>query len=327
MTLVSLADRSHVRRATLLIVVAGLCIASLSGCATNKRPTSASRKATPAQPTQATNSSDSAPRTYGRFDALNDTTGPGGNVELDTLNPTKADAYRERNPYQGPTPSVVSIDRSNWQETRFVVPVSGVNHHPHYTDEKPRFARQTARARGEYPTQATVLEMGNHKFTDQGGSLALEGVAAPIRAMWDILKFPVVATRRGNRPFSVVQSPIASDAYARGPAHRSQWAGQQAQLKKSITGTPVPGAKPTTPADPQGPLAPPPPETATPSMNPTHSQPPAVPAAVPPEQAAPPSQPTPAPANPPSTPPGATPPERAGTPGSFKPKGNPPPSK
>jgi len=171
------------------------------------------------------------------FTPLNDDTGPSGmtgaQVKLDTLNPTSAAVERERNPYTGPSPSVISLSRDNWQETNFDVPVSGVRHHPHYTDDKPRFARQTARARGEYPGRTSSLET----WSDQSSrSQALEGLAAPIRAGWDIIRFPVWAFRKA--PWSVMESP--REAYQRGPL---KW------KHEPITGTPLPPQPKTEPED------------------------------------------------------------------------------
>ncbi len=172
------------------------------------------------------------------FEPMNADIGLGEGVEIDTLMPTKAEARRERQAYTGPSPSVVGVARSNWQATTIGVPISGVNHHPHYTDDKPRFAKETARARGEYPTQATVLETGT---SESVGSLALEGVAAPARAAWDIIRFPVRVWRPGQRPWSETQSPMRSESYARRAVIASQYPGRQSSLRPTVTGTPVPG--------------------------------------------------------------------------------------
>lgn len=163
-------------------------------------------------------------------------------VMLDTLNPTAAATVKVRGlapaqPDSGvPAPSIVSVTRDNWRATPFAVPVSGVQHHPIYTDDKPRFARETARARGEYPTQISSLEVTTQ---DSNGSLALEGLAAPVRAGWDILRMPVWAC--WDFPWSVQQSPIDKQPYQRGPL---------LARKEPITGSPVPVQPPALPIDP-----------------------------------------------------------------------------
>lgn len=178
--------------------------------------------------------------------SINSETGPsspgGPAVSLDTLTPTATAKARDRMPAKpdagaAAAPSVVSVTRENWKATPFDVPVSGVQHHPIYTDDKPRFARETARARGEYPTQLTVLDVTTQS---SGGSLALEGLAAPVRAAWDVVRMPVLAVR--NAPWSVQQSPIDKQAYQRGPLTAK---------KTPVTGTPVAPPPAAPPIDPK----------------------------------------------------------------------------
>ncbi|MGE3109190.1 MAG: hypothetical protein AB7O77_12690 [Phycisphaerales bacterium] len=171
------------------------------------------------------------------FEPLNSENGPGGGVVLDTLDPSAA----PRHDYAGPTPSVVGVERDNWQPTTILVPGSTVYHHTIYTDDKPRFATDTARARGQYPTQSTALDAGT---SEPRGALALEGLAAPIRAMSDIVRFPFRAVfNKNQRPLSVHRSPIPSEPFARAPEIASQYDGKQSALKPTITGSPVPGTK------------------------------------------------------------------------------------
>jgi len=164
----------------------------------------------------------------------------GPSVSIDTLSPTATAKAKDRSPAQPAlgesSPSVVAVTRENWRPTQFVVPVSGVQHHPIYTDDKPHFARQTARARGEHPTQVSSLEVTTQ---ESGGSLALEGLAAPVRAAWDILRMPVEVFVRP--PWSVQQSPIDKQPFQRGPAMAR---------KEPITGSPVPPQPSTGPIDP-----------------------------------------------------------------------------
>jgi hypothetical protein len=175
--------------------------------------------------------------------SINSELGPsspnGPQVVIDTLAPTTMAKARDRAPAKSepgvPAPSVISVSRENWKETPFAVPVSGVQHHPIYTDDKPHFARDTARSRGEYPTQLTALEVSTQKGN---GDMAWEALAAPVRAGWDIVRMPVWAFRKA--PWSVQQSPIDKQPYARGPV---------LTRKEPITGSPIP-TQPPEPLDP-----------------------------------------------------------------------------
>jgi len=166
---------------------------------------------------------------------LNGDTGPGAGIHLDTLEPTAA-AEIDAKPYSGPSPSVVSVTRENWQTTSILVPVTGVYSHPNYTDDKPRFARRAARSRGEYPTQVTALEGGE---TSNHGGQMLEGFAAPVRAAWDIVRFPVWVFRKP--PWAVVQSPLASQPFQRRPLE---------SRNMPLTGSPVRADEPAAPSTP-----------------------------------------------------------------------------
>lgn len=63
-------------------------------------------------------------------------------------------------------PSVVSLERSNWAATPFLVPVDGTAHHPTYTT-RVVIADETARQRREYPTALSALELTAGSERDQ----------------------------------------------------------------------------------------------------------------------------------------------------------------
>lgn len=169
---------------------------------------------------------------------------PGPHVELDTLRPT-ADFYaRVDQPLLQSGSSLAGLSRENWKETTFYVPVSGVEHKPVYTMYLPKLTDSTARQRGEYPSQATVVE-----GTDMDSTLAqaLEGVLAPVRAGWEmgwILPKMIVTP-----PDSTVSSP--RDGYQRGPHHSLETSGGLRDMGLGVTLNPLPGhvaPAPTTPA-------------------------------------------------------------------------------
>jgi len=82
-------------------------------------------------------------------------------------------------------PFTRTADRSTWEKTTVVVEQRQVQAQPTYVGE-PLCDRTTARQRGEIPTTTTVLEEGGN-----GGTMALEAVAAPFWFAWDIVASPV----------------------------------------------------------------------------------------------------------------------------------------
>lgn len=63
-------------------------------------------------------------------------------------------------------PSVISVDRTNWQPMILMVPVDGTAHNPSYVRHVV-FASSTARQRRDYPTILSSLELTGGSETDQ----------------------------------------------------------------------------------------------------------------------------------------------------------------
>jgi hypothetical protein len=107
--------------------------------------------------------------------------------------------------------TLLTMDRSNWVSTTVYVPISGVEHQPHYTGLYPLLSTETARQRGEFPTADNSMETTtDHSTQRQFG----DGIAAPVYGALDILLF---IPRTFCAPImSVVESPM--DGYQRSPS-------------------------------------------------------------------------------------------------------------
>ena len=88
-------------------------------------------------------------------------------------------------PADDPAPVAQRIDRSTWDRTVVVVERRQVEVQP-WGVTNAQFDRSTARERGEYPTTTSVLE-----GPGDPGDAALEGLAAPFVASWDLVASPV----------------------------------------------------------------------------------------------------------------------------------------
>jgi hypothetical protein len=137
----------------------------------------------------------------------------GGEVALDSVTPEV-----ERGEREWQAISVVSLDRSNWAQMRFAVPLDAVEHQPTYT-QQPYLLCETARQRGEYPSVATALDTSTTNTLDEQ---ALEMVVAPLSGLFDIVMFApraiagaVGGDEWGGHPWEVVASPLAP--YERAP--------------------------------------------------------------------------------------------------------------
>jgi len=103
----------------------------------------------------------------------------GGEVALEAIEP-----LAEPEPPLTKEPSLTSIDRSEWEEVVFLVPVDnrylfpGASLRPDYTDA-------LVRQREEFPTAESVVALNGPAFPQQ-----LESVAAPIWAAWDFVSLP-----------------------------------------------------------------------------------------------------------------------------------------
>ena len=128
----------------------------------------------------------------------------GGEVELASLDPAA--------PEVGPVssePSLMGVARDNWQPRVVTVPVDQVWHTAVY-GVSPAFTGETARQRGEHPTEATVLEMAGDASR---GRRMLEGLAAPLYGLADVVLLPVRMVH--TPPWALVSSP--REAYERSP--------------------------------------------------------------------------------------------------------------
>jgi hypothetical protein len=75
-------------------------------------------------------------------------------------------------------PSLVGLDRANWQPSLIHVPVDGTAHRPVYA-KRVHLANRTARQRGEYPNAETALQLtGGSIWQQQGEAVANHGMAA-----------------------------------------------------------------------------------------------------------------------------------------------------
>jgi hypothetical protein len=75
-------------------------------------------------------------------------------------------------------PSVIGLDRSNWEPTRFHQPVDGTAHRLQYS-KRLHVARRTARQRGEYPSAESALELsGGSTWQQQAEAAGSHAIAA-----------------------------------------------------------------------------------------------------------------------------------------------------
>lgn len=106
-------------------------------------------------------------------------------------------------PGESDGPSVTALDRSAWQERTFVVPSDGARHHPTYSSGlQPRYARDLARQRGEYPTAETVLDTWS---PETRGAMIAEAAAASFWAALDIVSAPCRMVHAA--PWSITVTP------------------------------------------------------------------------------------------------------------------------
>lgn len=201
---------------------------------------------------------------------------PGPHAELDTLQPT-ADFYtRVDKPLDQSGSSLAGISRDNWHETTFYVPIKGVEHKPTYTNDLPKRTMSTARQRGEFPAQSTVVEGTDF---DSTGAQAEEAALGPFRAAWDVIwLLPKMIVTPPDR---TVSSP--RDGYERGPHTSLATNGGLKDSGLGVTLQPLPVQAPPAATTPAGEPLPPAPEPgAVPSPSPTPAPaPPANPGAQP----------------------------------------------
>lgn len=170
---------------------------------------------------------------------------PGPHVKLDTLRPT-ADFYeRVDKPLVQSGSSLAGLSRENWAQTTFYVPISGTEHKPTYTTDKPHRTDSTARQRGEFPTQLSAAQNSDY---DSSGEQAIEGLLAPLRAGWDIVWMvpKMVATPPGR----TVSSPRVE--YERGPNPTNRTNGGLRDGGLGVVLMPLDTSSPPEPTTPAG---------------------------------------------------------------------------
>lgn len=83
------------------------------------------------------------------------------------------------------SPSLQGLDRSGWAKTVVRVERRQTEAQPFYTTER-HYDHSTGRDTGEWPNPTSSLEVSGDR-----GAAALEGVAAPFNAAWDLIAMPV----------------------------------------------------------------------------------------------------------------------------------------
>lgn len=152
---------------------------------------------------------------------LNQSSRLGGTVGFEALGDGQPRVDAAPAPGQSDAPSVTSLDRNGWQERSFVVPMDGAAHHPTYTSGLgPRYTRDLARQRGEYPTAETALDTWSPAAR---GAMIAEAAAASFWAGLDIVAAPCRMVRFA--PWSITAEPRAMPARAPTPAGETAGAG------------------------------------------------------------------------------------------------------
>lgn len=145
-----------------------------------------------------------------------------GGFELATINPEMALARAQGvgglydgSPWDRPDGSIKGIERDNWREVDYTVPIDGTSHQPIYSVH-PDYANALARERGLYPDTTTCLDLRGENTNNMQ---ALEGIAAPFYSGLDIALWIPRAVL--VPPGSTVQSP--GRAYERSPRLHEAW--------------------------------------------------------------------------------------------------------
>lgn len=97
------------------------------------------------------------------------------------------------------SPSLVDLDRGNWQSTPYLVPIANTYHWPQYRFEDP-VLHKTNRQRGVAPDAARALEL-----SQSNAEMAGEAVVAPALAIADA--FWIVPRMLVRPPWVAVTSP------------------------------------------------------------------------------------------------------------------------
>ncbi len=133
---------------------------------------------------------------------------PTKGVELRTINPDAPRQYSDTGLYDGSPwsrqqQSLTGIDRDNWAQQDFLVPIDGTSHQPTYSVHQD-FAHELPRERGLYPDATTALDL---RGEETGELQALEALAAPFYCGLDMVLWIPRAIL--VPPGSTLQSPGA----------------------------------------------------------------------------------------------------------------------
>ncbi|RNC82169.1 MAG: hypothetical protein ED559_10420 [Phycisphaera sp.] len=110
-------------------------------------------------------------------------------VTLQSLPPAVADersgliGSADHNDIPGDGPSITGLDRSNFEASKFSVPVDRTYHHPHYTHPI-AVLEDHARQRGEFPKYTTVFEQDDPSMLEQSYEYAAVSVWSVVELAW-----------------------------------------------------------------------------------------------------------------------------------------------
>jgi hypothetical protein len=156
----------------------------------------------------------------------------GGAVYLDLVRAEE----RPEAPLTNDPPSLTSLSRADWRPVVFTVPTDGVASRRAYTYEL-FFAKDTARQRGEHPTQLSALELSGSTRFEQ----AQEGLVNPFVTFGDaVLLIPRMVTHWPWR-----------EVYSFSPSY---WRGTDYLLRKPEGARAVPSQREEVPPPAQPPV-------------------------------------------------------------------------
>lgn len=174
-------------------------------------------------------------------------------------------------------PSVTSLDRSNWGQTRLLVPNDLPSHQPRYTEWwlVTGYEGVPRRKLGRYPTAESALHMPDEADV---AAETREGLVSPVAAAIDVVLFPIRAI--AARPWQRTRTGL--HPYERAP--RSQVYVNEVAENRESPAEPAPmPAEPLFGDDPTTPTAPPPLPAAERRRVPPPPSPPSPPLPIPPQ--------------------------------------------
>lgn len=162
-----------------------------------------------------------------------------GSIEQDMSAPYLQRGLREGSPWAMQERSIQGIERGNWAEQDFNVPIDGTSHQPTYSVH-PDYANALARERGLYPDAMTCLDLRGENTNKMQ---ALEAVAAPFYSGLDIALW--IPRALLVHPGSTVQSP--ANAYERSPRLAETWVTTRPPGEPVVEAGPKPESTPVEP--------------------------------------------------------------------------------